>query len=161
MIARQDRVASMTSTIYARIDPDLKDATDRYAADHGMSLASAVTDLLGRGLEASSGEASIQQLEAHARELDLELTRVRDTTATMDQRLKQVLGTCQCGSTIAGFDLLITGRCSKCNRGVASLLAAGGDSSAGSLNRNELGPFMSGIGVAIALLILAYAASKE
>jgi antitoxin component of RelBE/YafQ-DinJ toxin-antitoxin module len=151
----------MTATIYARIDANLKEATDIYAEDHGMSLASAVADLLSRGLEAYSGAASIQQLEERVRELDREMTRVRDTTATMDQRLKQVLGTCQCGSRLSGYDFLITGRCPKCSTGVASLLAGGGDPSAGSLNRNELGPFMSGIGVAIALLILAYAATKE
>jgi hypothetical protein len=149
----------MTATIYARVSEELKDATDRYADDHGMSLASAVADLLSRGLQEAGDEVSVRTLEARSQELQGELARVRDAAGTMDGRLKQVLGTCQCGSPLTGNDLLLTGRCPSCSRGVAGLLAGTGEG--GSINRSEFAPFMTGIGVALALIILAYAASKE
>ena len=150
----------MGATIYARVNEELKEATDRYAEDHGMSLASAVAELLRRGLQEAGDEASVRTLEARALELQSELARVRDAAGTMDGRLQQVLGSCQCGSPLSGRDLLLTGRCPSCSRGVAGLLAGTSDS-AGSLNRSEFAPFMTGIGVALALIILAYAASKE
>jgi len=55
-----------TATIYARVPVTVKEATDEYAGRHGMSLASAVADLLGRGLEAAENEPSIRALEARA-----------------------------------------------------------------------------------------------
>ena len=150
----------MTATIYARVSEELKEATDRYADDRGMSLASAVADLLSRGLQEAGDEASVRTLAARAQELQGELARVRDAAETMGGRLKQVLGTCQCGSPLSGNDLLLTGQCPKCSRGVAGLLA-GTSEGGGSLNRSEFAPFMTGIGVALTLIILAYAASKE
>lgn len=150
----------MTATIYARVSDDLKEATDRYAEEHGMSLASAVAELLGRGLEGASNEASVRTLETRLQELQHELSRVRDAAATVEGRLKQVLGTCQCGSPLTGSDLLVTGRCPACNRGVAGLLAGTSDEG-GSLSRSDFAPFLAGIGVALALMILAYAAAQE
>lgn len=52
----------MSDTIYARVGPDLKEATDQYAKGHGMSLASGVSDLSSRGLEAAENESSIRVL---------------------------------------------------------------------------------------------------
>lgn len=151
--------ARVTSTIYARVDDGLKDATDAYASEHGMSLASAVADLLDRGLQQAADEASVRALQTRAFELRGELARAQDAAATMEERLRQVIGTCQCGSPLTGRDLLLIGRCPKCNRGVASLLA--GSTDAGSLNEGEFVPFLTGVGVALALLLLAYAARKE
>jgi hypothetical protein len=150
----------MTATIYARVTDELKEATDRYAEDHGMSLASAVSDLLARGLEAAGGEQSVRTLELRAQELQSELDRVREATGSVESRLKQVLGSCQCGQELTGRDLLLVGRCPNCSRGVGGLLAGSAESE-GSLNRSELAPFMAGIGVALALIVVAYAASKE
>src|SRR5229473_350691 len=132
-------------TIYARVPAELKDATDQYADERGMSLASAVTDLIGRGLEAAGSEDSVRALEARAKELQTELSTLRDTAGTMSERLKQVLGSCACGSELTGYDLLVAGRCSNCNRGVAGLLA-GADRDGGSVDRNEFAPFMAGLG---------------
>jgi hypothetical protein len=149
----------MSDTIYARVSPELKDATDHYAKEHGMSLASAVSDLLSRGLEAAGNESSIRVLEQRTQELHLELTRVREAAVALDGRLGQVLGTCECGQSLTGHDFLVAGRCPKCNRGVAGLMA-GNESSGGSVNRSEFAPFMAGIGVTLALIILAYSASQ-
>jgi hypothetical protein len=150
----------MTATIYARVADDLKSATDQYATERGMSLASAVSDLLSRGLEAAANEAASGGLERRNQELQRELAHVRQAAVAVDERLKQVLGICQCGSPLTGNDLLVTGRCPTCSRGVGALLA-GTDESAGSVNRNEFAPFIAGIGVALALVVLAYAASQE
>ena len=54
------KVQDMSSTIYARVSPEMKEATEDYAKGHGMSLASAVSDLLSRGLEAAGNESSIE-----------------------------------------------------------------------------------------------------
>ena len=149
----------MSDTIYARVGPELKEATDQYAKGHGMSLASGVSDLLSRGLEAAENESSIGVLEQRTRELQSELTRVRDAAVALDGRLGQVLGTCECGQSLTGHDFLVVGRCPKCQRGVAGLMA-GNDSSGGSVNRSEFAPFMAGIGVTLALIILAYSANS-
>jgi len=150
----------MSDTIYARVSPELKEATDQYARDHGMSLASAVSDLLSRGLEAAGNESSIRVLEQRTQELQLELTRVHDAAVALDGRLGQVLGTCECGQALTGHDFLVAGRCPQCNRGVAGLMA-GVENSGGTVNRSEFAPFMAGIGVTLALIIFAYAASHE
>ena len=149
----------MSDTIYARVSPELKAATDQYAKENGMSLASAVSDLLSRGLEAAGNESSIRVLEQRTQELQLELTRVHDAAVALDGRLGQILGTCECGQALTSHDFLIAGRCPQCNQGVSGLMA-GDQDSGGTVNRTEFAPFMAGIGVTLALIIFAYAASQ-
>ena len=84
---------------------------------------------------------------------------MREAAVALDDRLGQVLGTCECGQSLNGHDFLVAGRCPKCQRGVAGLMA-GNESSGGSVNRNEFAPFMAGIGVTLALIILAYSANS-
>ncbi len=146
-----------TATIYARVPSELKEATDEYASRKGMSLASAVTDLLGRGLEAAENEPSVRALEARAQEVE----QGRVAAEAMQERLKQVLGKCACGTDLTGRDLLLTGHCPKCNRSVAGLISgAGGADGDASVNRNEVAPFIAGVGVALAVILIAYAAAK-
>ena len=106
-----------TATVYARVSPDLKDAVDSFAEQRGMSLASAVTDLLARGLEVSASEESVYTLEARTQQLQAELSQVRQAAVVMEGRFRQVLGTCQCGSQLTGRDLLATGSCPGCGHG--------------------------------------------
>jgi hypothetical protein len=148
-----------TPTIYARVTREMKDAVDAYAEDQGKSLASAVTDLVARGLESASSENSVKNLEVRVQQLQGELSQIRQASSLVDGRLHQVLGTCQCGGPLAGNDLLVTGRCPACNRGVSGLLV-GTDEGTGSVDRGELAPFLAGLGVAAALVALAYAASQ-
>jgi hypothetical protein len=149
-----------TATIYARVPVTLKEAADDYAGQHGMSLASAVADLLGRGLEAAQNESSIRALEARAQEAE----EARSAARAMTERLQQVLGKCGCGHELTGNDLLVTGHCPNCKRGVSGLLA--GDTptdattAAATVNRGELAPFMAGVGVALAVILIAYSAGK-
>jgi predicted Zn-ribbon and HTH transcriptional regulator len=148
-----------TVTIYARVPEELKQATDNYASEHGMTLASAVTDLLGRGLEAAASEDSIQALEDNVQELQRELAKVRPAIETANERLTQILAECQCGHSLSGHDLLISGKCPKCSKGVAGVLTDS-DNTAASVNRSEMAPFMAGVGVALAVILLAYAANN-
>ncbi len=145
-----------TATIYVRVPGEVKEATSEYAASHGMSLASAVTDLLGRGLEAAENEPFLRALEARAQEVE----QARSAAQAMNERLKQVLGKCACGTDLTGRDLLITGHCPKCNRSVAGLLGGVSSADAGSVNRGEVAPFIAGVGVALAVILIAYASAK-
>jgi hypothetical protein len=145
-----------TATIYARVPVDLKRAADEYADQRGMSLASAVTDLLGRGLEAAGNEESIRNLEARAQDAE----EARSAAQAMTERLRQVLGKCGCGSVLTGNDLLVTGHCPACMRGVSALLAGDSPDESATVNRMELAPFMAGVGVALAVILIAYSAKK-
>jgi antitoxin component of RelBE/YafQ-DinJ toxin-antitoxin module len=141
-----------TATIYARVPVTLKEAADDYAEERGLSLASAVADLLGRGLEASQNESSIRALEARAAEVEA----ARNAARAMTERLQQVLGDCGCGQELTGNDLLVTGQCPACKRGLSGLLAGGTSPESAKVNTNELAPFMAAIGIALAVILIAY-----
>jgi hypothetical protein len=148
-----------TTTIYARIPEELKAATDAYAADHGMTLASAVAGLLGRGMEAATSEESVRALEARAQELQRELDQVRPALDAVHGRLPQVLGRCKCGRDLTGEDLLIKGVCPRCKLGLTGALAGSADNGA-TVNRTDLTPFLAGIGLALAVILIAYSSGK-
>lgn len=160
MLARSRIVAIMaTTTIYARVPAELKEATDVYAAEHGMTLANAVTDLLERGLEATSGEECVKALEVRAAQLQRELDQVKPALDAMHDRLPQVLGTCGCGRDLTGEDLLVKGICPQCGRSLTRALA-GADEDAVAVNRNDLTPFLAGVGIALAVILLASGTGK-
>jgi hypothetical protein len=148
-----------TTTIYARIPEGLKVATDAYAAEHGMTLANAVTDLLGRGMEASVSEESVKALETRAQELQRELDQVRPALDVVYDRLPQVLGTCKCGRALTGEDFLIKGICPECKLGLSGALSGASENGA-KVNRVDLTPFLAGVGIALAVILLAYGAGK-
>jgi hypothetical protein len=148
-----------TTTIYARIPENLKAATDSYAAERGMTLANAVTDLLGRGMDAAVSEESARGLESRAQELQRELDQVRPALDAVYERLPQVLGTCKCGLLLTGEDFLIKGICPSCKLGLSSALAGASEDGA-KVNRVDLTPFLAGIGIALAVILLAYGARK-
>ena len=148
-----------TTTIYARVPTELKNATDEYAAKNGMTLANAVTDLLNRGLEAASGEQSVSALEARAAELQRELDQVKPALDAINERLPQKLGRCKCGQELTGGDLLIKGTCPACSRSLTGALA-GADEAAANVNRNDLAPFLAGVGIALAVVLLASGPGK-
>jgi antitoxin component of RelBE/YafQ-DinJ toxin-antitoxin module len=150
-----------TTTIYARVPTELKDATDAYAAENGMTLANAVTDLLGRGLEATSSEESVKALEARAAELQQELNQVKPALDAIQERLPQKLGTCECGQELTGGDLLLKGTCPKCRRSLTSALAGADRAGAAvKVDRTDLTPFLAGVGIALAVVLLASGPGK-
>jgi len=152
-----------TTTIYARVPIELKEATDAYAVERGMTLASAVTDLLSRGMEAASDEESVKALEATAAELQRELDQVKPALDAIHERLPQKLGTCDCGHVLTGEDLLIKGTCPACSRSLTSALAGAdqnADQNAVTVNRTDLAPFLAGVGLALAVVLLASKSGK-
>lgn len=151
--------AMSTTTIYARIPAALKTATDSYAADRGMTLANAVAELLDRGMEAASNEESVRQLEARARELQQELDQVKPALEAVYERLPLVLGQCKCGRELTGEDFLIKGVCPECRSGLTSALAGESDENA-TVRRTDLTPFLAGVGLALAVVLLACGSGK-
>lgn len=63
MDVRQQRSARRLGGRRRAGPTELKDATDAYAAERRMTVAHAVTDLVGRGMEAASDEDSVKALE--------------------------------------------------------------------------------------------------
>jgi hypothetical protein len=88
----------------------------------------------------------------------------RSAARAMTERLQHVLGKCGCGHELTGNDLLVTGHCPNCKRGVSGLLAGNAPTdattAAATVNRSELAPFMAGVGVALAVILIAYSAGK-
>lgn len=131
---------SPTAVVYARIASGLKGQVEAYASEHGITLTAAVVDLLERGLEAASNAASLEQLRDRIVEQDHQLSAARvelaEATATLSslrererglrtlaQRAEQTLGPCpHCSKPVSGFDVLITGHCPSCTRGLTSVL---------------------------------------
>lgn len=131
---------SPTAVIYARIASGLKGRVEAYANEHGMTLTAAVGELLERGLEAASNAGSVDQLRDRIVEQEHELSIARvdlaEATAalsslrererglqTLAQRAGQTLGPCpHCSKPVSGFDVLVTGHCPSCGRGLTSVL---------------------------------------
>lgn len=155
----------VTEVIYARVPEDVKTTTENFAADQGLTLTSAVVELLKRGLEASANEESIAELETRVaelkgrnRELSAELQGAKSelqTLTALGERTKlSTLGECpNCQYPITGYDLLTTGRCPACNRGLAQLL--GSDTSNTGLDQKEFLLWLGAIGALIGIAILA------
>jgi hypothetical protein len=146
--------------VYARVSAELKQAVDDYAEERGMSLASAVSDLLETGLEGASNAQSIKSLEIINQQLQGDLAQARQAGNVLDSRLRQQLGRCHCGAELTGRDFLVSGQCPACSRGIASLLTGQNDT-AGTVDRLEVAPFLAGLGAAAALITLIYVASQS
>lgn len=131
---------STTAVVYARIASGLKAQVEAHASERGMTLTAAVVDLLEHGLEAVSNAASVDQLRERIVEQDRQLSAARVDLAeanaalsslqererslqTLAQRAGQTLGPCpHCSKPVSGFDVLVTGHCPSCGRGLASVL---------------------------------------
>ncbi len=162
-----------TSVVYARIASGLKAQVESYAGDRGMTLTAAVVDLLERGLEAVSNAASVDELRERIVEQDRQLAAARVDLAevnvtlsslqererslqTLAQRAGQTLGPCpHCGKPVTGFDVLVTGHCPNCKRGLTSVLV--GPQTKG-LDQTELLLLLGALGI---VLGAAYLGSKS
>jgi hypothetical protein len=120
--------------IFARVQEDVRRAVGAYAGDRGKTIASAVADLLRRGLEAASNEDSVVRLEQSVSELRLQLSErdrllqdERARSAAGEQReqyLQQLLGQIDqapigqcpdpsCKMPISAIDLVVRRSCKK------------------------------------------------
>src|SRR5258708_24078435 len=81
-----------TEVLYVRVPPQLKDATESYAAKRGLTVRSAVVGLLQRGLESVSNEGSVKEMEANNRSLSATLQASQAEAEALKER-ERVLGT--------------------------------------------------------------------
>lgn len=152
--------ADMSQVVYARVPETLKDALDTYSVDRGVTLTSAVVDLLGRGMAAASDERSVAELEAKLARVSTEKVQVEAKLATATnelgglqafaQRAVQAVGTCpnpSCGKSITGYDLLALGWCHHCQQTLMDLLAPHTNNT--SLNQRDVGLLLGALGVAL------------
>ncbi len=159
--------SDMSQVVYARVPETLKGALDSYAQDRGVTLTSAVVDLLERGLGAASDEASVADLEtklaiasAEEAQVDSELARSQNELTTLTAFAKRSLlpiGVCPkrgCSKPIRGYDLLAVGHCPHCQHPLTDLLAPRNSS---SLNERDVGVLLGALGGA--LMVVAAAAA--
>ena len=118
-------LSDMSQVIYARVPDALKEAVDAYAEERGVTLTSAVVDLLGRGMAAASDERSVADLETKLAKTTVEKAKVESKLETamnelgglraFAERAAQEIGKCpKCGEPITGYDLLARGQCRHC-----------------------------------------------
>jgi antitoxin component of RelBE/YafQ-DinJ toxin-antitoxin module len=112
-----------TQVLYARVEEDLKAEVDEFAKSRGVTITSALTDLVTRGLAAISEEESISRLEMQLVQARTEQTNLLselraskiegDTVRALTQRSNHPIGNCvACGVTFSGYELLAVGQCS-------------------------------------------------
>jgi hypothetical protein len=156
--------------IFARVDEGVRRALGAYAGDRGMTMASAVADLLTRGLEAASDEDSTKRLEQSVSELrmqlgerDRQLQDERTRAAGGEQRelyLQQLLGQIDqapigrcphpgCNEPISAIDLVVRRSCKK-GHGLAHLLEKA--AKAPGINSAEVLAVVGALGLVLALL---------
>jgi hypothetical protein len=166
----------MSQVIYARVPDGLKGAVDEYAGERGVTLTSAVTDLLGRGLEAVTDAPSIAETE---RQLGEAKERMRERESafaaaqgeltalrSLAQRAQRRVGSCpqpNCGKPITGVDLLTTGSCRACGGTLSQLIdpstyiskGPGVDQPGQGLNERDFLLLLGAIGAVLGVAYLA------
>jgi hypothetical protein len=163
--------SDMSQVIYARVPEPLKEAADAYSEDCGVTLTSAVVDLLGRGLTAVSDEKSISALETKLALISVEKSQVEaNLTAAMSelgalrafaQRAAQKVGSCpngSCRQSITGYELLALNQCSHCHQPLMDLLAPKGNKS--TLDQREVGVLLGALGTALLGVAIVAAVSQ-
>ena len=166
----------MSQVIYARVPDTLKAAVESHAADRGVTLANAVSDLLERGLAALAAAPSVAKTE---RQLDAALAKLNDRETALSaarselsalqaltQGATREVGTCPsagCGQPITGYDLLATGRCRSCGSPLSQLLEPGArvgdggspDGASRGLNERDFLLLLGAVGVVVGVAYLA------
>src|SRR5436190_9478342 len=141
----------MSQTIYARVSDQLKSAVDDHAAGSGQTLASAVADLLDRGLQATADERSIEALQENVRSLQAEVETYEQREkawAAFAQRTALKVGSCpSCGHDVSGRDLLVDGLCRSCGANLSPLLGTGPDVEKGGLNEGDFKLLLGALGL--------------
>jgi antitoxin component of RelBE/YafQ-DinJ toxin-antitoxin module len=163
--------SDMTQVIYVRVPESLKDAADSYSEECGVTLTSAVVDLLGRGLAAVSDEKSISDLEAKLALVSGEKIKAEaHLTSAMSElsalrafarRAAQKVGSCPnpaCHQTITGYELLALNQCNHCEQPLMDLLAPKGNKS--TLDQREIGVLFGALGAALLGVAIVAAASS-
>jgi hypothetical protein len=152
----------MSQTIYARVPDQLKAAVDDHATRSGQTLASAVADLLDRGLQATADERSIGTLEDSVRSLQGEVETYKEREKAFSaayqglaQRTALSVGSCpNCGHDVSGRDLLVDGQCRNCGANLSPLLGTGPKVEKGGLNEGDFKLLLGALGLALAVALV-------
>jgi hypothetical protein len=158
-----DRVlafSDVSQVIYARVPDSLKEAAETYSGDRGVTLTSAVVDLVERGLAAVTDEKSINDLEKKMARVTAEKAKVEAEHKTAQSELatlrafatraSQKIGRCPnptCGRDITGIDLLAVGQCRHCGQALSELLAPATQTS--TLDQREFGFLVGALGAVL------------
>lgn len=67
-----------TESLYFRTSARLRECAEQYAEDRGLTLSSALSGLVERGLEAITNEPSIAKLEERVQELDQQVAVMQE-----------------------------------------------------------------------------------
>ncbi len=161
----------MAEVLYIRTPDSLKEAVDAYAEQRGVTLTSAVVDLIERGLAATTDERSVADLEkslarviaeksgveAHLVAATSELGALRSVV----ERSQAVVGSCPnnaCGQHITGYELLALGHCQVCREPLTDLLAPSRQPT--TLDQRAVGVLLGALGVALIGVGIAGIAGK-
>jgi hypothetical protein len=154
----------VSQVIYARVPDTLKEATDLYASDQGVTLTGAVVDLLERGLAAVTDERSIAELERQVATVATEKTQIEadlkvatnelNALRTFAQRATGTqVGRCpKCEHEISGYELLGTSQCGNCGQSLVNLLAPPDQGT--SIDQREFGLLVGALGAALVGVVL-------
>ena len=155
--------AMKTQVLYARVEEELKTEVDDFAQSRGVTITSALTDLVTRGLAAISEEESISRLEsqlAHARTekanllSELRASKIEaDTVRALTQRSNHPIGNCVvCSIPFSGYELLSVGQCSN-GHPLAEALSL--DPRASSTDQRDFLLFLGALGAVLGVAYLA------
>ena len=158
-----------TEVIYARVPPGLKSDVAAYAEKAGVTLNSAVADLLECGLETRAVELAdggpdreldamrqtVTDLRTAVAASDRELVRLegqrKDFAAAAEgltERLEQSVARCpSCKNPVSGSDVLVRGVCQQCHKPLSSLLT----DDRVQLNQGDYMVLIGAVGVLLAL----------
>jgi len=109
-----------TESLYLRTSAALRDDAERFGADRGLTLSSALSVLVERGLEAVANEASVATLERRVQDLTKDLAvldeRDRNWRAMFDALQGQLrtlaVGRCPaCERVVTAHDQFLTRHC--------------------------------------------------
>ena len=155
-----------TDVIYARVQPSLKEAVEAYAGEAGMTLTAAVSDLLARGIEATTKERSVTDLSEALAKARLDLAHGRSRIATLEERERNLhavlaqldsgtLGHCPtpgCNAPLSASDLVVR---RMCPRGHTLGMVLEQVAKAPGLNPTEVLAAVAAIGLLLAIVALA------
>jgi hypothetical protein len=164
-----------SESLYFRASVDLRAAAEEFAAGKVMTLSSALSVLVERGLEAEAGEQSVQVLEARARELSetvarqqVALAEARGTVAVLQERDQRwmtlfrsleghlrsaMAGRCvACQRPVTVYDVAVRHQCGNpsCNEPTDQILRA-----------TETSPALAAVAGALGGLLLGLAAAQS
>lgn len=106
--------APSTETIYVRVPEATKAAAKDYAETNGMTLTSAISDLLERGLESVENDESIEKLQKQIQAKDFQLQQSATRIQGLHALATTPLGVCaSCKTVITAEDVLVHGKCPK------------------------------------------------